>query len=57
MDKVVSATFLLADPADFAGLNEEWQSWFPTDPPARHGAKFPLEVPGRRISIAIVAEA
>jgi 2-iminobutanoate/2-iminopropanoate deaminase len=53
----VSATFILADPADFAGMNEEWITWFPTDPPARQGAKLPIQVPGLRISIALVAEA
>jgi 2-iminobutanoate/2-iminopropanoate deaminase len=57
MDKVVNATFILRDGADFAGMNEEWVRWFPTDPPARQGAKHPLEVDGLRISIAIIAEA
>jgi 2-iminobutanoate/2-iminopropanoate deaminase len=38
-------------------LNEEWVRWFPVDPPARQGAKHPLEVEGLRISIALVAEA
>jgi len=55
--KVVSATFILRDPADFAGMNEEWARWFPTDPPARQGARHPLDVEGLRISIAAVAEA
>jgi 2-iminobutanoate/2-iminopropanoate deaminase len=31
LEKVVSATFILRDPEDFAGMNEEWQSWFPGD--------------------------
>lgn len=57
MDSVVNATFILRDPDDFAGMNEEWVRWFPTDPPARQGAKHPLEVEGVRISIAVVAEA
>jgi 2-iminobutanoate/2-iminopropanoate deaminase len=57
MGKVVSVTFILRDPADFAGMNDEWLRWFPTDPPARQGAKHPLEAPGVRISIAAVAEA
>jgi len=35
MQKVVSATFLLRDPYDFKGMNEEWERWFPVDPPAR----------------------
>jgi 2-iminobutanoate/2-iminopropanoate deaminase len=57
MDRVVSATFILMDPADFAGMNEEWQRWFPTDPPARQGARHPLDNPDLRISIAAIAEA
>lgn len=55
LDSVVSATFILRDPEDFAGMNEEWARWFPTDPPARQGAKLPLDMPGLRISIAVIA--
>jgi 2-iminobutanoate/2-iminopropanoate deaminase len=55
--KVVSATFILRHPEDFAGMNEEWLRWFPTDPPARQGAQLPLDVAGLRISIAVIAEA
>jgi 2-iminobutanoate/2-iminopropanoate deaminase len=57
MAQVVQASFILRDSEDFAGMNEEWVRWFPTDPPARQGAKHPLEVEGLRISIALVAEA
>jgi 2-iminobutanoate/2-iminopropanoate deaminase len=57
LDQAVSATFILADPADFGGMNEEWQRWFPADPPARQGAKLPLDVPNMKISIALIAEA
>ncbi len=57
IDKVVNASFILRHSEDFAGMNEEWVKWFPTDPPARQGAKHPLEVEGLRISIAVVAEA
>jgi 2-iminobutanoate/2-iminopropanoate deaminase len=53
--RVVSATFILRDPQDFAGMNEEWSKWFPVDPPARQGAKLPVDVPGMRISIAVIA--
>ena len=56
LDRVVSATVILADEDDFAGMNEEWLKWFPVDPPARQGAKLPVRVPGLRISIAIIAE-
>jgi 2-iminobutanoate/2-iminopropanoate deaminase len=57
LDRIVSATFILADPADFAGMNEEWRRWFPVDPPARQGAKFPLDVSGLTVSVAVIAEA
>jgi 2-iminobutanoate/2-iminopropanoate deaminase len=57
MDKVVNVTFILTNPEDFAGLNEEWVRWFPTDPPARTGAKHPLAVDNLRISLAVIAEA
>ena len=56
LDRVVSATVILADEDDFAGMNEEWLKWFPLDPPARQGAKLPVRVPGLRISIAMIAE-
>jgi 2-iminobutanoate/2-iminopropanoate deaminase len=54
-DKIVSATFILRHPEDFAGMNEEWLSWFPTDPPARQGAMLPVDVEGLRVSIAAIA--
>lgn len=57
LDKLVSATVVLADEEDFAGMNEEWLRWFPSDPPARQGAKLPVRVPGLKISIAAIAEA
>ena len=57
LDRVVSSTFILVDPADFAGMNEEWRRWFPTDPPARQGAKFPLDIPGMRLPVGVIAEA
>ena len=57
LDRIVSATVILADEDDFAGMNEEWVRWFPTNPPARQGAKLPVRVPGLRISIAVIAEA
>jgi 2-iminobutanoate/2-iminopropanoate deaminase len=57
LDKIVSATFILRDPEDFAGMNEEWQAWFPKEPPARQGAQLPVDVAGLRVSIAAIAEA
>jgi 2-iminobutanoate/2-iminopropanoate deaminase len=57
MEKIASATVILADEDDFAGMNEEWIRWFPTDPPARQGAKLPARIPGLKVSIAVIAEA
>ncbi len=56
LDKLVSATVVLADEDDFAGMNEEWVRWFPSDPPARQGAKLPARIPGLKVSVAAVAE-
>jgi 2-iminobutanoate/2-iminopropanoate deaminase len=57
LDRAVSFTVILAEEEDFAGMNEEWLRWFPTDPPARQGAKLPLRMPGLKVSIACIAEA
>jgi 2-iminobutanoate/2-iminopropanoate deaminase len=57
MDKIVSVTVVLAEEADFAGMNDEWMRWFPSNPPARQGAKLPARIPGLKISIAAIAEA
>ncbi|NWJ40619.1 MAG: RidA family protein [Geothrix sp.] len=57
LDKIVSATVVLADEEDFPGMNEEWLRWFPSNPPARQGAKLPVKIPGLKISIAAIAEA
>jgi 2-iminobutanoate/2-iminopropanoate deaminase len=57
LDKIVSATIVLADEDDFAGMNEEWLRWFPSNPPARQGAKLPVRIPGLKVSIAAIAEA
>jgi 2-iminobutanoate/2-iminopropanoate deaminase len=57
LDKVASATVILLEESDFAGMNEEWVKWFPSNPPARQGAKLPVRVPGLKISIAAIAEA
>jgi 2-iminobutanoate/2-iminopropanoate deaminase len=56
LDKIASATVVLADEEDFQGMNEEWLKWFPSNPPARQGAKLPVKIPGLKISIAAIAE-
>jgi 2-iminobutanoate/2-iminopropanoate deaminase len=54
--KVVSATFILAEDADFAGMNEEWAKWFSKDPPARQGARLPVRPKSMKVSVAVIAE-
>ncbi len=56
LDKLASVTVILADEEDFQGMNEEWLTWFPANPPARQGAKLPVKMPGLRVSIAAIAE-
>ena len=57
MDKIVSVTVVMADEDEFAGMNEEWMKWFPSNPPARQGAKLPARIAGLKVSIAAIAEA
>jgi 2-iminobutanoate/2-iminopropanoate deaminase len=57
LDKIASVTIVLADEQDFPGMNEEWLRWFPSNPPARQGAKLPAKIPGLKVSIAAIAEA
>ena len=52
---VVDVGVLLTNPADFAGMNEEYARWFPTDPPTRYAAKLGAEIPGLLVSIRMTA--
>jgi 2-iminobutanoate/2-iminopropanoate deaminase len=56
LDRIVIATVVLADEDDFPGMNEECLRWFPTNPPARQGAKLPEKIPGLKVSIGAIAE-
>ena len=56
LDKVASVTVILAEDQDFQGMNEEYIKWFPSNPPARQGAKLPVKIPGLKVSIAAIAE-
>ena len=55
LNDVVEVGILLTNPADFAGLNEEWARWFPSDPPTRYGVKLGVDVPGLLVSIRMTA--
>ncbi len=55
MNDVVEVGILLTDPTDFAGMNEEYATWFPADPPTRYVAKLGVEIPDVRVSIRMTA--
>ena len=55
LDDVLEVGILLANSADFAGLNEEYSRWFPAEPPARYVAKLGVELPGLLVSIRMTA--
>jgi 2-iminobutanoate/2-iminopropanoate deaminase len=55
LDDVVEVGVLLSNPGDFAGMNEEYAQWFPTDPPTRYAAKLGAEIPGLLVSIRMTA--
>jgi reactive intermediate/imine deaminase len=52
---VIEVGILLTNPADFAGLNEEYGLWFPTEPPTRYVAKLGVDLPGVLVSIRMAA--
>jgi 2-iminobutanoate/2-iminopropanoate deaminase len=54
-DDVVEVGVLLTDPADFAGMNDEYTRWFPNEPPSRYVAKLGVEIPGVLVSIRMAA--
>ncbi len=55
LDDVVEVGVLLANPTDFSGMNEEYATWFPADPPTRYVAKLGVEIPGVLVSIRMTA--
>lgn len=55
LEDVVEVGILLTDPADFAGMNDEYSTWFPAELPARYVAKLGVEIPGLLASIRMTA--
>ena len=55
LEDVVEVGVLLTRPTDFVGMNEEYATWFPTDPPTRYVAKLGVEVPDVLVSIRMTA--
>jgi 2-iminobutanoate/2-iminopropanoate deaminase len=55
LEDVVEVGVLLTSPADFAGMNDEYATWFPSEPPTRYVAKLGVEIPGVLVSIRMTA--
>ena len=55
LEDVAQVTVLLANPADFAGMNEEYAKVFATEPPARAVTKLGVELPDVLVSIMMTA--
>ena len=55
LEDVVQVTVLLANPADFAAMNEEYGKVFAVEPPARAVTKLGVELPNVLVSIMMTA--
>ena len=55
LEDVVDVGVLLTNPTDFAGMNDEYENWFPADPPTRYVAKLGVEIPDVLVSIRMTA--
>jgi reactive intermediate/imine deaminase len=55
LEDVVEVGVLLTDPTDFAGMNDEYATWFPAEPPTRYVAKLGVEIPNVLVSIRLTA--
>ncbi len=55
LESVVKTTVFLADPKDFAAMNEAYKESFPHEPPARSPAKLGIESPGLKVAIEAIA--
>jgi 2-iminobutanoate/2-iminopropanoate deaminase len=55
LEDVVEVQVLLTRPDDFAGLNEEYVKWFPSNPPTRSVTKLGVELPNILVSIKMTA--
>lgn len=55
LDDVLEVGVLLTRSEDFAGLNEEYARWFPSQGPARYVAHLGVDLPGVLVSIRMTA--
>ncbi len=55
LDDVVEIGVLLTNSADFQGMNDEYATWFPAEPPTRYVAKLGVEITDLLVSIRMTA--
>jgi reactive intermediate/imine deaminase len=55
LDDVIDVGVLLTNPTDFTGMNDEYATWFPAEPPTRYVAKLGVEIPDLLVSIRMTA--
>ncbi len=55
LDDVIEVGVLLTNPSDFEGMNNEYATWFPAEPPTRYVAKLGVEIPDLLVSIRMTA--
>ena len=55
LSDIVQVTVLLSRPEDFAGMNEAYAEFFPTEPPARGVTKLGVELPNVLVSVMLTA--
>jgi pilus assembly protein CpaF len=58
LEKIVWANWSLKDPTEFDEFNEEWNRWFPGDPPVGQATLMPplQRRAGFRITLGVIAE-
>jgi reactive intermediate/imine deaminase len=55
LDDVIEVGVLLTNPTDFTGMNDEYATWLPAEPPTRYVAKLGVEIPDVLVSIRMTA--
>ncbi len=55
LEDVLEVGVLLTNPTDFAGMNDEYATWFSAEPPTRYVAKLGVEISGVLVSIRMTA--
>jgi 2-iminobutanoate/2-iminopropanoate deaminase len=55
LEDVVEVGVLLTNPMDFAGMNDEYATWFSDAPPTRYVAKLGVDIPEVLVSIRMTA--